>query len=261
MRRRALWPVALSLLCACPLRPAAPPPAWRADATVHAEDLLRAVETRRAHVRTLRALARTAYISPAERRRAKQVILAARPDRLRFEVLSPVGTVFVLAVGHGVLAAYARDEQTVYRGAASAANLQRYAAVELPAATAVDVLLGTPPLPRTAQNVVSRDGGLMQLWQADGADVHVTWFTPALDTARYEQRDADGHVRLRAVYGAYVGTDPARLPTRLRLELPAARQLAIELRDPELNPALADAAFVLETPPGSREVDLDQAVN
>ena len=77
-------------------------------------------------------MARVSYSSPEESRKAKQLLIAARPDRLRFEILSPFGTVFVLTAADGALAAWAREESTVYRGSASAANLQRYAQVDLP---------------------------------------------------------------------------------------------------------------------------------
>ena len=53
-------------------------------------------------------MARMRYTSPNESRRAKQIIIAERPDRLRLEVLSPFGAVFVLAANDGTLAAYSR---------------------------------------------------------------------------------------------------------------------------------------------------------
>jgi hypothetical protein len=52
-----------------------------------------------------------------------------------------------------------------------------------------------------------------------------------------------------------------RLPTLLDLELPPSRErIEIMLRDPEVNPVLARSVFALETPPGSREVDLDRVI-
>jgi hypothetical protein len=45
------------------------------------------------------------------------------------------------------------------------------------------------------------------------------------------------------------------------LELPPSRErIEITLRDPEVNPVLARSVFALETPPGSREVDLDRVI-
>jgi outer membrane lipoprotein-sorting protein len=53
-----------------------------------------------------------------------------------------------------------------------------------------------------------------------------------------------------------------RLATRLTVEVPASGQrIDIELRDPEVNPDLAESLFVLPTPPGVTEVDIDQVAN
>jgi hypothetical protein len=47
----------------------------------------------------------------------------------------------------------------------------------------------------------------------------------------------------------------------LNLELPASRErFEITFRDPEVNPVLARSMFALETPSGSREIDLDRVV-
>ena len=90
--------------------------------------------------------------------------------------------------------------------------------------------------------------------------VQVAWFSPALEPLRYEQRDADGRVLLRTTFGQYAAIDGIRLPTRIGIELPVAqRRIDIALAEPEVNPVLAAAVFVLETPAGSKEVDLDRA--
>ena len=64
---------------------------------------------------------------------------------------------------------------------------------------------------------------------------------------------------LRATFGEYAAIDGVRIPTQLGIELPPAqRRLDIALSETEVNPVLADAVFALETPAGSKEVDLDQ---
>jgi hypothetical protein len=197
--------------------------------------------------------------SPQESRRARQLVVAERPDRLRFEIFSPFGAVFVLTAADGVLAAWARDESTVYRGSASPENLQRYAQVDLPVTTAVDLLLGTPPVQADPASVVSADDGAVELWQDSGRLVQVVWLSPALEPLRYEQRASDGRVLLRATFGEYAAIDGVRMPTQLGIELPPEqRRLDIALTETEVNPVLADAIFALETPAGSKEVDLDQ---
>src|SRR5205823_5234338 len=97
-------------------------------------DLQATLAARRDAVRSLRALARLRYRDPAESNSSREAIVVARPDRLRVEVLSVFGSVFVLTADDGALTAYARQEDTVYRGQASPENLWRYARLWLPVA-------------------------------------------------------------------------------------------------------------------------------
>lgn len=262
MRRLALG--ALAVLCAagCGPRQARLPGSALATAPLpHRAELLRSLSERRAVVQSLRTMARTTVTADGDSYRARQLIIAARPDRLRFEVLSPFGSEFVVTTSDGLLAAYERGEATFYRGTASVENLARYARVALPVETAVDLLLGTPPMDAEGLGVVSREEGLVKLWQEREQDVHVTWFGAALDPVRYEQRDREGRVLLRASFGDYAPVQGVSLPTRIGLDLPwSGERIDIDLRDPELNPTLSDAVFALATPPGSRVVDLDRMI-
>jgi outer membrane lipoprotein-sorting protein len=246
-------------LAGCAARPGSRPGGAPLGALPTAQQLFDALAQRRAAVHGVRAFAKLSYTSPDESHKAKQLVIAERPDRLRFEILSPFGTVFVLTTADGTLAAWARDESTVYRGTASAENLQRYTQVDLPVATAVDLLLGTPPLRVDTDSVVSADDGSIELWQQSGSVVRVAWFTPALQPLRYEQRDSSGRVLLRATFDQFADGDGSQVPTVLGIELPAEqRRVDIALSEPEINPALPATVFALETPAGSKEVDLDR---
>ena len=262
MRRVAVATLVVAVLSACATRKTVSPPAVLDTTVPTGDQLLSTLSARRQLLRSIRAMARLSYSSPEESRRAKQVILAERPDRLRLEVLSPLGAVFVLTTSGGRLAAYARNESTVYRGAASPTNLERYTSVDLPVHAAVDLLMGTPPMAAAGSVVVSRDDGLVKMWQEAGPAVRVTWFTPELDPIRFEQHDDQGQVLLRATFAAYTAVSGVRLPTQIALETPASqRQVTIELLEPEVNPPLPDTLFALDTPQGSKEIDLDQVAN
>lgn len=248
------------VLSACAPRGAPRPPALGSPTLPEIGDLLDTVRARRASIRGLRAVARIAYSTGDDSRKARQILVAERPDRLRLEMLSPFGTVFVLATQNGRLAAYAPDDRAVYRGSASPDNLARYMQVDLPVSTAIDLILGTPPIESGKREpVLSREDDLVKLWQEDGRRVYVTWFTDRLEPARYEQRDEEGRVLLRASYAAFREVASVRVPTEITVELPwSGQRVDIRLGDPEVNPVLADATFVLETPAGIREIALDQ---
>ncbi len=252
--------VAVVALAGCAARPAVPPPAAGAPADLAA---LRAADTaRRDAIRAVRAWARLSYVSPEESRSARQLLVAERPDRLRLEIFSPFGAVFVLASADGTLAAYDRQEAVVYRGAATAENLQRYTQVDLPVARAVALLLATPPLDLDAPSTVASDGQTLAVRQRtpDGG-TRITWYSEALEPLRYEERDAADAVAFRTTYEAWGPVDGVRLPHQVQFELPAsARRIAITLSDIEVNPPLAGTVFALPTPSGSREVDLEREV-
>lgn len=259
MRRWAVAALAVMAVAGCaPRRIEQLPPPTSLELPA-AADLLGSLRARRESIRGLRAVARMSYTVDGDSRRARQILVAERPDRLRLEVLSPFGTVFVLATDKGQLAAYVPEEGVVYRGRASADNLARYIPIDLPVSTAVDLILGTPPMDGRREPVVSREDGLLKLWQDAERRVYVIWFTDRLDPARYEQRDEEGRVLLRASFADFSDVASVRLPMQIGVELPPSQQrIDIALREPEVNPVVADATFALQTPPGIREIVLDR---
>jgi hypothetical protein len=258
MGRSAVALLAALTVAGCAARPRIPLGAPTGDLP-KAIDLLDLLATRRSTLRGLRALARTSYVSPEESRRVRQLLVAARPDRLRLDFLSPFGVALVLAAGDGELAVYEPGERTFYRGAASAENLRDFVQVDLPVDSAVDVLLVSPPMLDGEPGIVARDGYGVSLWQGYGNDVRVLWVDEALNPSRYEQRDGDGNVLMRVVYGEFARRNGVSVPSRIRIELPRdKRSVTIELRDIEVNPVLADGDFVLEVPGGSREIPIGQ---
>jgi hypothetical protein len=257
MRAAIAGLVTVVALAGCTARPASPPHAPAGPLPTSAT-LAAALDARRAALHSLRAWARLSYTAPDESRRAKQLLVVERPDRLRLEVFSPFGAVFVLTAADGELSAWDRGEAVVYRGAASAENLDRYVQVDLPVPDAVNLLLATPPLARTP-GVVTADGDAIKLWQDSSDGVTATWFaTATLDPRRVEHQGADGRVRLRATYDAWSALNGVRLPSQVAIELPESqRRIAVDLSDIEVNPPLAPTTFALATPAGSREVALD----
>jgi len=258
MRRTAIAVLVTAVaLAGCAVRPT-PPPIAGPTTLPSAAALSAALEARRAALRGLRAWARLSYESPEQSRKAKQLLVVERPDRLRLEVFSPFGAVFVLTTAGGRLAAWDRGEAVVYRGTASAENLDRYAQVNLPVPTAVDLLLATPPLDGSG-GVVSADGAAVKLWQQTDDGVTAAWFAAdSLEPLRVEHQAADGHVLLRTSYDAWTAVDAVRVPALLTIELPETqRRIGIALTDIEVNPPLPAPVFALATPTGARDVALD----
>lgn len=255
--------LALGLLCACGPRRAVT--VFRAPDTLPDPGQLdAALESRRAAVHSLRALARLRYRDPESSNTSREAIAVARPDRLRVEVLSFFGAVFVLTTGDGRFTAYARREDTVYRGEASPENMWSYARIGLPVVDLVDIILGTPPRRTADWAEVSwdRERGWIELTQefADGSE-QVVWFLGSLPAAA-EHRDPFGEVEWHATFSAYRRHGPVPIATHIRLEVPSRdRSVEIELEDVDVNPALEVSTFQLEVPAGATVVDIDSTTS
>ena len=214
--------------------------------------------SRRETLNSLRALARLRYTDRHESVASREAIVVARPDRLRVEVLSLFGSIFVLVADHGLMTAYARKENTVYRGMASPENLEEYVHLGLSVDALVDVVLGTPPPSQAANARVSFDGdvGAVRLDRQSQDRAQIVWFSAIpLPIATEERRD--GGAEWRATFAEYKEQGGLPIATRIGLDMPAAsRSVQITLHEIDVNPSLDDSVFTLPVPPGSEVVDL-----
>lgn len=249
---------ALGLVSACGARRQ---PEFRAPEFLpEAAQLHAALEKRRAAVHSIRALARLRYRDTETSNTSREAIAVSRPDRLRVEVLSFFGAVFVLTTDNSRFTAYARREETMYRGEASPENMWSYARIGLPVVDLVDIMLGTPPrrTPDWTQVTWDPEHGWIELTQefSSGAE-QVVWFLGKLPAAA-EFRDPYGEVQWHATFSSYEAHDGVPIATHIRLEVPARdRSVEIELHDVDVNPVLKPSTFSLEVPPGVRVVDID----
>jgi hypothetical protein len=262
-RRRACGGAALAAFLAitfagCAARDTArtPTPPDKLPTVFEVDSLL---SERRNAVRGMRALARLHYRHPEGNDSSREAIVVGRPDRLRVEVLSLFGAVFVLTANEGEFTAYARQENTVYRGTASPENMWRYARIGLPVVDLVDLVLGTPPQRTETWSHVSYDeeSGWIQLSQELKSGIQAVWIEANLPRAA-EFRDEFGDVQWRAYFEDYREEAGIPIAMRIRLEVPDAdHSVEIALEDVDINPALADDLFRIAEPPGSRTVVLD----
>lgn len=216
---------------------------------------------RRNALRGIRALARLHYRHPEGNDSSREAIAVGRPDRMRVEVLSLFGAVFVLTAGDGQFAAYARQENTLYRGSASPENMWRYARIGLPVVDLVDLVLGTPPQRTETWSHVSYDegSGWIQLSQELSNGIQAVWLEGELPRAA-EYRDEFGDVQWRAYFEEYRQEGEPAIPiaTRIRLEVPdPEHSVEISLDDIDINPDFDADVFRIATPPGTQTVVLD----
>ena len=256
-RTTALFLILAGLIAGCtatrPLTPRAAPAVLPSAAELEA-----ALAARRDAVRSVRALARLRYHDSEQSVTSREAIVVARPDRVRVEVLSVFGTVFLLVADDGQMTAYARNENTVYRGQASSQNLQRYVHLGVPVDELVDIVLSTPP-PGDGRAQVSFDeaAGAIRLrrFVEDGA--RTVWFSDATLPVATEEAGADGAAHWRATFAEYEDHGGVPVATRIEINLPAwSQSMEIDLQDVEVNPTLDHSAFAFQAPSGSKVVEL-----
>ena len=219
------------------------------------EELLR---VRRQELKGLRAIAQLSFRGPEGTTSSKEALAVARPDRLRVEVLSFFGAVFVLTAADGDFRAYVRQENTIYRGRASPENIWRYARIGLPVPDLVDMILGVPPRRIQPWGNLSRDevSGLARMEQEVSDGVQIVWFDGSFPFAA-EYRDATGNTEWRATFSRYELIAGIPISTLIKLEMPAEDQsVEIELSDVDVNPRFDHGVFTFPIPSGSKVVEL-----
>jgi hypothetical protein len=117
-----------------------------ADAYGSAPDLLADMLALRGKVRSLRATGRIDHFGE-QRVQGKMFAFAAPPDRLRVDLLSPLGsTLAVLTVSGGAFAMSDEREGRHYAGPAEPCNIARLIRIPLPAEDVIRVLSGSTPI-------------------------------------------------------------------------------------------------------------------
>lgn len=256
--RATTWFITLSCLVAGCAATRPVPPRLAPAVLPSVAELEATLATRRDAVHSLRALARLRYRDAQQSVTSREAIVVARPDRVRVEVLSVFGSVFLLVADDGQMTAYAREENTVYRGQASPQNLQRYVRLGLPVGDVVDIVLGTPP-PRggTAQVSFDEAAGAIRLHRTLDQGSETVWFSDASLPVATEEVGADGAAHWRATFAEYEDHGGVPIATHIGLDLPAwSQSMEIALQDVEVNPTLDRSAFAFEAPSGSKVVTL-----
>jgi outer membrane lipoprotein-sorting protein len=269
IRRAPLRTFALVFAAACAfagcatLRARLPTATSIEPSAVSADDLLRIVDERSASLHTFRALAQMHYVGPKDSLAVKQIVVVARPNRLRIEMMSAFGVVLQVASDGEVISAYHRGERTFYHGRATAENLSRFTRLALDLRDIADLLVGLPP-ERTRVGHPSltfeRPLGWWKVSTAlEGGGTLAIWFEPdSLLPVRALEADAQGTALYIASYEAYSQVAGRQIASDVRFEAPAeGTKIDLRYSNITVNAELPASLFSFEAPAGSKVVDLD----
>jgi len=241
-------------------RPAVPRPVFP-DTLPSAERLLQALRERHA-TESIRGYARVTYEHGEESIGSRHAILASRPDRFRLEILSPpFGTVAVVTSNGRELSVYARRENRIYRGPASAGSVGAYAAVPIAVEDVVTILLGAPPERRPrGQATVRRDDqkALIRLTIPVERGRQDIWFAPESLLPVASETPLDDERSLHVTFGDYreIGAIPFPHSIDLRT-VPGDRAVHVRYASPALGAKLEQGLFEPPTPPGVEELTIE----
>jgi hypothetical protein len=233
-----------------PTAPALPAKAWQGS------ELIESLNQRQRQFRSLRAAARVEYAGPDGKHGFQEALLIERPERLRLETLSMLGTVMIVTVNDREIIGYHVREGIMVRGRTSKENLLRYTQIplELPEITAV--LLGLPPVD-TSTGWQQRGNTLVFSTNGEKSD-EVAFDGQQPVPTRWERFNSDGSLAIRVSFSEYMGSPAGLFPTRLTLEAPLQqRKLQIRYEEPEINGTLAAEVFTLQKPAHVQELPIE----
>lgn len=257
--RRVPRPAAVLLIAAlssaCPLRPR---PETRLPAPT-GRPRLEAACARRSQVQGLLASGTLRYEGPEGRRTLRVAAVAERPDRLRLDLLSPLGLELRLVTRDGDLAAYVRRENVLYRARATPDRLRRYTHLPLAVPCLVDLLLGSPCTCTPPAFAHSPAPGELRLsWQANGVAETLVLDARSLPSY-YERRSAGATAGLQVTVARWEGdTGTTVIPTEIRVDAPASGEvLELHWKEHDVNPTVREAVFTIDPPAPVRIVDVE----
>jgi hypothetical protein len=200
------------------------------------------------------------YAGPNGHVKARERISVRRPASLRVEVLSPIGVALIVAADANEVAVFDPAKNTIARGPATAATLDRVAQIPLAPEQAARLLLALAPDAAMLSGPPassSEDNGVTTLLfsLADGATAQLGFRDGNLLTAR--ESGADGSIVYELQYSGYRNIGGVSFPLTIEASFPAtATTIKFRFDQPLVDGPLPDSAFVLAPGPQTRELNL-----
>ena len=232
------------------------------------EQLLRLVAKRGEIVHSLRAETRMRQDSPRGSLSARVRMMAQRPDRLRFDAVTPFDTPLSTLVTKGTDFALVDAQQNRhYYGPASPCNLARLLLVALDRQAVIAILSGSTPIIAHQSASLAWDGNAanevltlrsVKRRQVIRLDGQLLRGKPTWDVVGSEIHDARGRPLLKISFSNFTTQKGVRVPRRLRITQPARKTtLTLQFVHIDLNRTLPQQAFTLPAANGlpSQRVD------
>lgn len=235
--------------CATVPQPFAPPHEASAD--------LQTLSQRERQLTSLQAPAIMEYSGPGGHVKARETITLERPSSLRVEAMSPLGVALVVTADANQIAVFDPGKNTLTRGTASAATLDRVARIPLAPARAVLLLLALPPNPQLLTGpptAVAREdeSNIVKYNDSDGT-TELAFRNGNLATLR--QRDPDGAISFEVSYSDYRDIGAMEFPYSIKAVFPpSSTTLSLMYQDPVIDREIPSSQFLLSPGPDTKEL-------
>ncbi len=238
--------------CALPGHVSAP-----AAALTDAEAVLAKIAENTVRRERLSVEARVSYYGKEGARKAKAVILARRPADLHFSVYSPTDDMLgVLASDGENFTSFRRGQPHCYAGRSCSENIAQFSFFPMEGRQLVDALVGGVPLIWYRKSSVEWDpsagayrvelSGSRKVTQRIWV-VHGTWDVRRMEVLR------EGALEVSIAFDDLRVVAGERLPHTIDMKMPSRDlDLRVRYREVDLNTDIADDAFVIPCPQGTR---------
>lgn len=200
------------------------------------------------------------YSGPSGHVKAREQFTVRRPASLRVDAMSPLGVALIIAADDTRIAVFNPSDNTLIRGPASAATLERFTRIPMAPAQAVQLMLGLAPdnsvLGATPSNSYS-EGEMRVLSYAGAAANSYELGFSGDHLVLVRARDAAGQVTYEVHYSDYRDIGAMKFPFELEATFFAsATTIKFHYLNPSIDREIANSTFVLSPRAGTRLIEL-----
>jgi len=201
------------------------------------------------------------YTAPGRHFKAREQLVVRRPASLRVEAMSPLGVALVVAADGGQVAVFDPGKNTLMRGPATAATLDRFARIPMTPQRAVRLLLGLAPdsaMLAFSPIAANSEGELnvLSFSQPTGAVDDLGFIGGHLMLVR--ERSAAGQLLYEIHYSDYRNIGGVLdFPCQVEASFPTAgTTVKFRYEHPNVDGEIPDATFVLSPGPSTKLMEL-----
>jgi hypothetical protein len=225
-----------------------------------AQNMIAALVERDRRLASVESAAVMEYSAGDQHVKAKEEIVAKRPDKLRVEAMSPFGVALLLAAQGSDLTIFEPGKNRFMRGHADSDTLYKYVRIPMAPADAVGLLMGlAPPAFKLGNNPesVSKDGSMLVATFGNSASgTRQLGFSDG-NLAMVRETGADGRVNYEVRYSDYHDIGGVTFPYVVDATFPqASSRVMFRYLRPIVNGVIPDSTFVLTPAPGATQMNL-----